>query len=290
MRENKITVGKVFGCFWPLLAAILCQLAVTMAGSFFIGAISVFLPGLVELTEDNVVTMVADAVLGLTAVATFVTLIMGAVWYQKYRPVQNLSLKQVVNPVLCVSLFFMGISMQLLISLCLSAIFPILPQKMTEEYSALIETLIGGNLWLSLLVTVVLAPLAEELIFRGVIFGKAKKIMPFMAANVVQAVLFGIYHMNLIQGVYAFVLGILLGVVAEYFHSIWASILLHAFVNGSAELLGLLPESLTETLGGIVLMAVVAVALLLISVKLFPSARTKCSENEKFSENSFDEP
>ena len=289
MEKKKITVGRVFGCFWPMLAALLCQLTVTLTGSVLLGMFSVFLPGLVEVTEDNVVTMVVDAVLGLTAVATFVTLILGAVWYRKYRPVQNYSFRQVVNPTLLVALFSMGISLQLLVSMCLNAVFPVLPQKMTEEYSALIETLIGGNLWLSLLVTVILAPLAEELLFRGVIFEKAKSIMPFMMANIVQAVLFGIYHMNLIQGVYAFVLGMVLGFVAEYFHSIWASILLHAFVNGSAELLGLLPESLTGAIVGIV-MAVIAVVLLIVSVKLFPSARRECSENEKFSENSFDEP
>lgn len=289
MEKKKITVGRVFGCFWPMLAALLCQLTVTLTGSVLLGMFSAFLPGLVEVTEDNVVTMVVDAVLGLTAVATFVTLILGAVWYRKYRPVQNYSFRQVVNPTLLVALFSMGISLQLLVSMCLNAVFPVLPQKMTEEYSALIETLIGGNLWLSLLVTVILAPLAEELLFRGVIFEKAKSIMPFMVANVVQAVLFGIYHMNLIQGVYAFVLGMVLGFVAEYFHSIWASILLHGFVNGSAELLGLLPESLTGVIVGIV-MAVIAVVLLIVSVKLFPSARRECSENEKFSENSFDEP
>ena len=116
-----------------------------------------------------------------------------------------------------------------------------------------------------------------------------------MAANVLQAVLFGIYHLNWIQGVYAFVLGMVLGFTAEYFHSIWAAILLHAFVNGSAEVLNILPESFTDTYVGVIVLAIVGVVLLFVAAKLYPLARKepvipyKEEENEKFSENSFDE-
>ena len=160
------------------------------------------------------------------------------------------------------------------------------------------ESLLGGNVWLSLFVTVILAPLAEELLFRGITLKKAQKIMPFMAANILQAVLFGIYHMNLIQGVYAFVLGLILGFTAEYFHSIWAAILLHACVNGSAEVLSLLPAELTETWLGVGCVALLGVVLLFVAAKLYPGAKKEPvpvavpennTENEMFSENSFDE-
>lgn len=121
--------------------------------------------------------------------------------------------------------------------------------------------------------------------------------MPFMAANVLQALLFGIYHGNLIQGTYAFVLGLILGFTAEYFHSVWASILLHAFVNGSAELLGLLPESMTSTLLGIIALSAAGVILLFVAAKLYPGARRlpeiaapEAEERQdEFTENSFDE-
>ena len=115
--------------------------------------------------------------------------------------------------------------------------------------------------------------------------------MPFMAANILQAVLFGIYHMNLIQGIYAFVLGFILGYTAEYFHSIWAAVLLHAFVNGSAEVLSWLPEELTESWLGVFCVASVGIILLFIAAKLYPRAKKEknITENEMFIENSFDE-
>ena len=234
----------------------------------------------------------------ITAIATLSTLLVGALWYRGYRPATDFKLKEVVNGKLLAAMACLGLSLQFLISMCLNAVYPILPQDLTEEYSALMEQLIGGNIWLSLLVTVILAPLAEEFLFRGITLKMAQKIMPFMAANILQAILFGIYHMNWIQGVYAFVLGLILGFTAEYFHSIWASILLHAFVNGSAEILSHLPEVVTETIVGVVGLSVVGVILLFVAAKLYPMAKKEpviaksteeIPENEMFRENSFDE-
>ena len=234
----------------------------------------------------------SDMVLLITAIATLATLVVGSLWYRTHKPKTDFSLKEVFNGKLLAAMAALGLALQFLISMCLNAVYPILPQSMTDQYSELMESLLGGNVWLSLLVTVVLAPLAEEFLFRGITLKKAQKIMPFMAANVLQAVLFGVYHMNLIQGVYAFVLGMILGFTAEYFHSVWAAILLHAFVNGSAELLSCLPESITDTYIGVIGIAVVGVILLFVAAKLYPHARTapKAEEKEEFSENSFDEP
>jgi hypothetical protein len=81
------------------------------------------------------------------------------------------------------------------------------------------------------LYSVILAPVSEELTFRGVTLRQAKKYLPFWAANLFQAVLFGVFHMNLIQGVYAFFLGLFLGYVCEKSGSIYYSILLHMLFN-----------------------------------------------------------
>ena len=58
------------------------------------------------------------------------------------------------------------------------------------------------------LYSVIFAPVCEELIFRGVTMNLAKAAVPFWAANLLQAFLFGAYHLNWIQGIYAFALRI----------------------------------------------------------------------------------
>lgn len=290
--------GKFLGCFLPILAALLCQISVSLCFSVGYGAYMAFQMLGLDITdpaEQEAYLMEymysADMIMTVTAIATIGTLVIGVLWYRRHKPTTDFSLKELVNGKIIAAMACLGFSLQIIVSMCLNAVYPILPQSLTDQYSALMESLLGGNIWLSLFVTVILAPLAEEFLFRGITLKKAQKIMPFMAANIVQAVLFGIYHMNLIQGVYAFVLGLILGYTAEYFHSVWAAILLHAFVNGSAELLSCLPEELTETYVGIVCTAFLGIILLFVAAKLYPKAKKEenITENEMFSKNSFDE-
>ncbi len=288
---------KTIGCLMPFVAAYACQFVVSLVVSGVYSVVLVLQAGGLGITEEeellqfvNEKIACADFLLLVTAIATLYTLVIGFFWYKKWKPVKDLKWEKAINAKLIAALALLGISLQLLISMCLNAVFPLLPQDMTENYSSLMETLIGGNPWLSVLTTVVLAPLAEELLFRGVTMKKAQQLMPFMTANILQAALFGVYHGNLIQGAYAFLLGLILGFTAEYFHSIWASILLHAFVNGSAELLNLLPEQLTATVFGVAFLAILAVGFFLLAAKLYPQAReAQIAADTKFRENSFDE-
>ena len=60
------------------------------------------------------------------------------------------------------------------------------------------------------------APLVEEIVFRLIFLRASRMIMPFWAANLVQAVLFAIYHTVSIQRIYAFVMGLIVGCVFYY--------------------------------------------------------------------------
>ena len=272
--------GRVLACFGPIVVALLCQVAVSFGFSMVYGAylgMKVAMLGITDATEMQAYMAErmnsANLLLVITAFATLGTLILGALWYRRHKPETDFSLKEAVNVKMLIAMICLGLSLQFLISMCLNAVYPVLPQSLTDQYSELMESLLGGNIWLSLLATVILAPLAEEFLFRGVTLKMAQKIMPFMFANVLQAVLFGVYHMNLIQGVYAFVLGLVLGFTAEYFHSVWASILLHACVNASAEVLVVLPEAVTDTIAGVAGVAAVGVVLLFVAAKLYPMAK-----------------
>ena len=60
---------------------------------------------------------------------------------------------------------------------------------------------------LSILVTVIGAPIVEEIAFRGLIYSNLKKIMPLWVALLIQALLFGLVHGQLIWTAFTFVLG-----------------------------------------------------------------------------------
>ncbi|MFZ5354625.1 MAG: CPBP family intramembrane glutamic endopeptidase [Bacillota bacterium] len=107
--------------------------------------------------------------------------------------------------------------------------------KYFPEHSELIEALIGNNSFIVTLLTVgIIAPLFEEILFRGMIYNELKEHMKVNAVIVIQALLFAIYHMNILQGLYAFVLGIFLGLVYRWYKSIWAPIAIHVLYNSTS--------------------------------------------------------
>ncbi len=68
------------------------------------------------------------------------------------------------------------------------------------------------------------APVAEEILFRGLILRDMERYGKKFAIFT-SAFLFGIFHGNLIQTPYAFLVGLVLGYVAMEYHILWAMVL-----------------------------------------------------------------
>lgn len=167
--------------------------------------------------------------------------------------------KQVLKPQRIGGIVGCGIALQIAISMFLTVILPLFP-KIFESYSGVMEAL-GSDSVLMIICVCLLAPIGEELIFRGLTFRIMKKAVPWQAALIVQAVLFGVYHLNLVQGIYAALLGLLLGYLAHRYGSVVPGILLHIAVNTSSYLVGyLLPESLQEKTVLMLVIGIVAFA------------------------------
>ncbi len=139
----------------------------------------------------------------------------------------------------------LSIGCQLFFSGVMSLVRPVFPEQF-EHYGDAVEGIFGSNLLLVLVYTVIIAPVSEELIFRGVILFRTRKVLPFLGANVLQALFFGIYHRNMVQGIYATVIGFLFGLLYRKYNSILASILLHMMINASIILVMFFPETVTS--------------------------------------------
>ena len=109
-----------------------------------------------------------------------------------------------------------------------------LPESMLDSYEDVSVALSAGSIWLQLLTAGVCAPVVEELIFRGLVYKRLRNMTNVKISVFLSALAFGIYHGNLIQGVYAFLIGLLLAYVYEKYQSLWAPIILHAVANTSA--------------------------------------------------------
>lgn len=90
---------------------------------------------------------------------------------------------------------------------------------------------LSQDIMTALLFVAIVGPFVEEFVFRAVIYKGYRKAGGRIGAVVLSSLLFGLMHMNLNQLVYAFVVGMLLAIVAEAAGSIWAPLLCHLVFN-----------------------------------------------------------
>ena len=115
----------------------------------------------------------------------------------------------------------------------------------------------------------ILAPVSEEILFRGLI---QRKLMPFgkRFAIFCSAFAFGMFHGNLVQTPFAFLVGLVLGYVAAEYNICWA-MLLHMINNlVVADMLSRITSYLPEVAAGVVTVLILlafAVAALVILVR-----------------------
>lgn len=124
-------------------------------------------------------------------------------------------------------------------SIFLAMAFSFIPvDRWFPDYGEMMDSLLGsGNIFGIILGTGVMAPFIEEIIFRGLIQKELEKNLPVTAAVIIQGILFGLYHGNPLQIIYTAPLGILLGFVYVWTRSIWAPMVVHAFLNNTSTFL-----------------------------------------------------
>lgn len=129
-----------------------------------------------------------------------------------------------------------------------------------------------------------ISPIAEEIVFRGLIFNRIRRYYPAVAAVIASSVLFGIYHGNLVQGVYGSCMGILLAYVYARIHSLLIPCLFHATANfvvyALAQNAGLHARIFNGT-GCVILLTISAICIFLIEV--LRKSRTAEHNNTKYS-------
>lgn len=115
------------------------------------------------------------------------------------------------------------------------------PQELTR---ALANSGFSGVTTLTFFLYVaLLLPIAEELIFRGVLFGWLRQSQSFPIANGLCAAAFAIVHIQLVAIVVTFLVGLALGWLRERSGSILAPILMHQVYNGAMLFLTLMAAS-----------------------------------------------
>lgn len=181
-----------------------------------------------------------------------------------------------INSNTVTNMFILGIGMYgivALISIPLSIIFP-----SYLEVSKSISNATGS--YIQLFSIVICAPIFEEIFFRGFIFGYLKKNFNFIGAIIVQALVFGIVHGNIVQGIYAFILGIVLAIVYVHYESLFACIIVHIVTNFFGSVVnGFLVSKINSEVIIITIFVIIAVVCIYIpGTKMYKEHKSKVNE------------
>lgn len=103
-----------------------------------------------------------------------------------------------------------------------------------EQYQQTAQVIYTSAFPVQLALLGVLIPIAEEMMFRGVLFKRFRERQSFWYSAVCSSIFFAFMHTNTTQMIYAFLLGLMLSYLYEKFGSVKASMLLHVVMNAGS--------------------------------------------------------
>lgn len=174
---------------------------------------------------------------------------------------KNKNIIQKIKSNIAIKYSLIAIIANLLISIIITFIpSSIYTSKLTEST----DLALNGSIGLIILGTGFLVPILEEIIFRYGIGYNLSKINEKYAL-IIQAIIFGLMHGNLIQGIYATFLGLMFGYVDKKENNLLPSIIMHITINLSSVCATYLP--INEFLFMILVIAILGISYKLTSTK-----------------------
>lgn len=192
-----------------------------------------------------------DAVALATLLATAATAILFGMWWILHNRDWGMLSKRFKNGLNAVKSKFFVLIIVALFAYGLAEIsfliVALLSPEAVEEYEKVSESFLSNKPIIDILTLAILAPIGEECLFRGLILEKYSKCMNVWVAIILQALLFGIFHGNLVQGFYVLALGAINGYLVMKFGSVLPAILTHMILNGFSLSLSYIPETVVST-------------------------------------------
>lgn len=237
------TAGGVFlgilkGC---LFVALFLGIQVAVAGIVSsVVSVTAALSGSLN-TEDvlNSVYKYMD-VISIVSAILFVCVLLIIFAVRKKNTAKEISLVKCSSFGLIAAAFVLGFALNFVSSIGTS--FIPFSESVIKKYEETYSYLGMGNPVIEFIDIAIIAPIAEEIAFRGLCYGRMRKVMPMWLAALVSAVVFGIAHGNLISFTFTVVLGYIMAVLLEKTGSLYVTIAIHIGFNATSYLVDYLTD------------------------------------------------
>lgn len=103
--------------------------------------------------------------------------------------------------------------------------------RQSATYQATAELIYESPIWVQILGLAILVPVMEELVYRGLLYKRMRSYLPAGISIIGSSLLFGVYHGNMAQLIFAGVIGLVMAYLMEEFRTLKVTILFHVVVN-----------------------------------------------------------
>lgn len=217
--KGRADKNTVYRALFSVLGALLVYEAGKMAGLLLAGALIGGGENAEEMLNSGLTGGLANLIMILTGGLACFTL-----WkpFLHFRPAKQTDRKEILPFFIMAAALALGLNI-------LMAFLQL--DRFSETFREVSRAQADVPLWLGIVLYGLAAPFSEELVFRGIIYGKARDIFGAPAAMVFSGLIFGIYHGNLVQGIYAAFLGTVLAWTMEHTGTLLAPMIFHGIGN-----------------------------------------------------------
>lgn len=259
MKKNNI-ITKIWLCMYPILFWFFSQIFVSLIFQFYYIYTS---ESFNTLTQENITNFIFNNTIWILLISSLINIIFFSFILKRKRDINVFKKKYFSNS----KIFFvilLGISTYMLL-MGIIDIFKLI--NYFPEYNNIIDSLSGGPLLFNILCVGIITPISEEMILRGTMYVNLKRFLNVKIAIMLQAFVFALIHMNMLQSAYAFIAGVLICYVYEKTDNLIYAILFHIAFNMSNYIFEL--PFLCSIMHMSILMIIVGMIIFIISLNKF---------------------
>ena len=229
---RRVTPGGLWRSLYPILVYMSMQVA---ACAFYVIGLAVFMAASGNMPRDvsgYIMERYAAATITILLLASLFTIPLFAwLYYRDVQKKKRAGWNEEWFPLTEWKLLWAAVGSAAL-ALFGNGLISLMPLgQWADSFEEVNETLYTGSIWLRMAAVGFSGPIVEELTMRGLMYQRFRTMMRPAAAMIWSAAVFGVFHGNVIQGVYAFLVGLFFAWLMERTQRILVPMIGHMSAN-----------------------------------------------------------
>ncbi len=241
--KTKNLPKQIIGIILPMLIYFIVQTGVVFIAECIFGAYYYFHKVATVIAKSMIYSTLNKYILLLNLIAGIISIPIFAYLMKrdidKERQEKTFKRYEKVNSLKYLLIIPFGLFSMEWANMFVSILQMFMPDFMLNSYTQTEQAIYGSSIVIQIMAAGIIAPIVEELVFRGLVYKRLTKIADIKIAAVLSAVLFGVYHNNWVQAPYAFIIGLLAVFLYERYKSVVAPILFHMSANLTSVILSM---------------------------------------------------